>query len=76
MLYGSLQEMNCNYNEITKAGAVSLVENAALLPALKTLHLDGNNLGEAGMTDGYDNHFLKHILVMIYMNGIMSVVCI
>lgn len=37
-----------NYNEITQSGAITLVENLALLPSIESLQLDGNNLGEEG----------------------------
>lgn len=43
-----LQEVILNYNEITKSGAVSLVETLGQLSALEVLQLDGNNLGEEG----------------------------
>ena len=41
--------MNCNYNEITKSGAVALVESVGLIQSVEVLQLDGNNLGEEGI---------------------------
>ncbi|XP_067948728.1 ran GTPase-activating protein 1-like isoform X2 [Watersipora subatra] len=46
--YPHLKEILCNYNEINKSGAVSLVEVAALIPSLRCIQLDGNSLGEEG----------------------------
>ena len=45
--------MNCNYNEITKSGAVALLESVVLIQSVEVLQLDGNNLGEEGILNLY-----------------------